>query len=179
MKIFIAGPRAIRTLNKVVKKRIENIMRQDLEIIVGDANGVDKQVQQFCFDNNYSFVKVFASNGKARNNIGEWEVVNVEVDSSKKGFDFYAAKDLEMVKVADYGFMIWNGKSRGTLNNIYNLIEYDKRTLVYLTKTKEFYTIKSANDIKILKKNPELLNQNPKNENKNNLDTDYKQITLF
>jgi len=173
MKIFIAGPRAIKTLNVAVKKRIENIINQNFNIIVGDANGVDKQVQQFCFDHQYDFVTVFASNGKARNNVGKWEVNKVVVDSTVKGFDFYAAKDLEMVKSADYGFMIWNGKSKGTLNNIYNLIKLNKKVLVYLTITKQFYVVKSFEEIEVLKSDPLFLNKNVNEE------MNFEQIKLF
>lgn len=150
MNIFIAGPRAIKTLNKAVKERLENILNQNFTIFVGDANGIDKQVQQFCFENQYNSVKIFATNGKARNNIGKWEVENVEVPSTVKGFDYYAAKDLEMAKQADYGFMIWNGKSKGTLNNMYNLVKFNKKVLVYLTSTKLFYVITTTQDIEAL-----------------------------
>lgn len=173
MKIFIAGPRAIKTLNSNVKKRIENIINQNFNIIVGDANGVDKQVQQFCFEHQYTSVTVFASNGKARNNVGGWEVNNVEVDPTVKGFDFYVVKDLAMVKSADYGFMIWNGKSKGTLNNIYNLVKLNKKVLVYLTITKEFYVIKSLEEIELLKSEPLFLNKSV------NKEPDFEQIKLF
>lgn len=111
MKVFIAGPRAISRLNSEARKRIDNIIDGGYTILIGDANGIDKAVQQYCTEKKYDNVKVFASNGKARNNIGLWDVVKVEIDSSTKGFDFYAAKDLAMAKEADYGFMIWNGKS--------------------------------------------------------------------
>lgn len=173
MDIFIAGPRAIKTLNNAVKNRLEKIMNQNFTIIVGDANGIDKQIQQFCFDNQYKLVKVFASNGKARNNIGQWKVEHVEVPSTVKGFDFYAAKDFEMAKNADYGFMIWNGKSKGTLNNIYNLIKLNKKILVYLTSTKLFYVIKTNEDIEALKSNPTVLVKSVETT------SDSEQIKLF
>jgi hypothetical protein len=173
MKIFIAGPRAIKTLNSAVKNRLENIMNQNFTIYVGDANGIDKQIQQFCFDNHYKLVKVFASNGKARNNIGEWEVEFVEVPSTVKGFDFYAAKDFEMAKDANYGFMIWNGKSKGTLNNMYNLLKFNKKILVYLTSTKLFYVIKTMEDIESLKSNPTVLTKNE------DTTKEFEQIKLF
>ena len=90
-------------------------MNQNFTVLVGDANGVDKQIQTYCYARNYKNVKVFNSNGKTRNNIGNWDVVNVKVSDNVKGFDFYAAKDLEMAKQADYGFMIWNGKVKERL----------------------------------------------------------------
>lgn len=150
MYIFIAGPRAVKTLNKEVKERLNNIINNNFTIVVGDANGIDKQIQMYCHSMNYKNVQVFASNGKARNNIGQWEVKRVDVSPSVTGFDFYAAKDLEMAKKADYGFMIWNGKSKGTLNNIVNLIKMEKKVLVYLTTVKNFYTVNTFEEIEML-----------------------------
>lgn len=148
MKVFIAGPRAISKLNSEVLKRIDNIINEQFTVLVGDAAGVDKAVQSYCTEKKYSNVKIFASNGKARNNIGQWEVIKIDIDNRIKGFDFYAAKDLAMAKEADYGFMIWNGKSKGTLNNIINLTLLDKKVLVYYTPDNEFHVLKSINDFK-------------------------------
>lgn len=106
MNVFVAGPRAISTLNKTVQQRLTNIINQNFTILVGDANGIDKQIQKFCHSLNYSKVKVFASNGKVRNNVGNWDVEKVQVAPHVKGFDFYAAKDFEMARNADYGFMM-------------------------------------------------------------------------
>src|SRR5690625_1706346 len=151
MKVFIAGPRALRSLNKKVIERLEKIMAQNFTVLVGDAAGIDKQIQIFYDSKKYNNVKVFASNGKVRNNIGKWEVEAVKVDPDVKGFDFYAMKDLAMAKEADYGFMIWNGKSRGTFNNILNLVKFKKTVLVYVTVKRCFYIIKSMSDVETLK----------------------------
>lgn len=150
MKVFIAGPRAISALNQKVRDRLDNIISNKFTVVVGDANGIDKAIQKYFYEVNYKDIMVYATGGKARNNIGEWRVVRVDVAPSIKGFDYYAAKDLEMAKAADYGFMIWNGKSKGTLNNIINLVELSKNVLVYFVPEKKFYTIKNLNDIKEL-----------------------------
>ena len=147
MKVFIAGPRAISVINNEVKDRLKNIIQNQFTIIVGDANGIDKQIQEFCHSQNYSNVVVYASNGKARNNIGHWSVQNVEVGKKIKGFDFYAAKDLAMAETADYGFMICNGKSKGTFNNIINLIKLQKKALLYFLPEKRFYSVNALADI--------------------------------
>ncbi|KYD05526.1 hypothetical protein MXL46_07230 [Heyndrickxia sporothermodurans] len=173
MNVFIAGPRAISRLNKDVMERLNNIIKNNFTVLVGDANGVDKQIQEFCHSLNYNKVRVFASNGKARNNIGEWEVYKVDVDRNVKGFDFYAAKDLEMAKKADYGFMIWNGKSKGTLNNIHNLVNLNKKVLVYFTPDKQFYTIRSLNDVN------KLGNKSNKNSDIDNGIKKNEQMSLF
>ena len=143
MKVFIAGPRAIRTLNDTVQERLNNIIKQEITVLVGDANGIDKMIQEHFSNANYKAVTVYASNGVARNNIGKWEVQNVPVNDNTKGFAFYAEKDKAMADNADYGFMIWNGKSKGTLNNIINLTKQSKIVLVYFTPHKKFYHIKS------------------------------------
>jgi len=141
MKVFIAGARAISKLNKDVQERLSNISSNQITVLVGDANGIDKAVQQFFNDTNYRDVLVYAMKGKPRNNIGNWSVEPVEASNNEKGFDYYIIKDVKMAEDADYGFMIWNGKSKGTLNNIINLTNLGKKTLVYLMPEKKFYTI--------------------------------------
>lgn len=150
MKVFIAGPRAITKFNKRVEERLNNIYSMQMNVIVGDAAGVDKAVQEYFFRMRYQNVSVYASQGKARNNIGSWEVVNVEVEKKLKGFNFYAAKDIRMAEEADYGFMIWNGKSKGTLNNVINLINRNKKTLIYFIPSNEFFTVKNLADLECI-----------------------------
>lgn len=41
-----------------------------------------------------------------------------------------------MAKDADMGFMIWDGKSRGTLNNMLDLVLQNKTCEVYFTESK-------------------------------------------
>jgi len=150
MKVFIAGPRAISKLNSEALKRIDNIINNQFTILIGDATGVDKAVQNHCSDKHYRNVNIYATNGKARNNIGQWDVISIQIGNQTKGFDFYAAKDLAMANEADYGFMIWNGKSKGTLNNIINLTLLNKKVLVYYTPQKKFYVLRSIDDVKEL-----------------------------
>lgn len=146
MKIFIAGPRAVTTLDPPVQNRIMSIMNKGMTILVGDANGVDGLVQQFAHERNYPNVIVYASNGKARNNRGNWSVASVDA-GKRTGFAFYAMKDMAMANEADYGFMIWNGKSRGTLNNVLNLIKQNKTVLIYLIPQKRFFSVKNMEEV--------------------------------
>ena len=143
MKIFIAGPRAITTLPEPVQNRLKNLSEKNHTVLVGDANGVDKAVQKYFAAHDYANVIVYASSGKARNNIGDWPVEAVPVPDGVKGFDYYAAKDKAMAAAADYGFMIWNGESKGTLNNIINLLADEKTALVYFAPQQVFATIDS------------------------------------
>jgi hypothetical protein len=147
MKVFIAGPRAIRTLSPTVQERLRNIIEQKITVLVGDASGIDKMIQEYFSDANYKDVLVYASNGVARNNVGQWKVQNVPVRDNATGFAFYVEKDKAMADNADYGFMIWNGKSKGTLNNMVNLVSFNKEVLLYFTPHKRFYHINSMDRI--------------------------------
>ena len=101
-------------------------------------------------------VTVFASNGEARNNFGQWKVESVPVAGNNKNFDFYTQKDIAMANRADYGFMIWNGESKGTLNNIINLTAQKKACIVYLTTHNMFFNIDSEEKcLKLLAMCPE------------------------
>jgi len=147
LKIFIAGPRKVTKLNDQVKDRLENIKRNNYTVLVGDANGVDKAVQSYFNNVFYYNVIVYSVNGKPRNNVGNWDTKNIVLNQKKKDFSYYTAKDKEMAKDADFGLMIWNGKSRGTLNNIINLSRLNKKTLLYFLPGKTFITIKNLEDI--------------------------------
>ena len=55
-----------------------------------------------------------------------------------------------MAENADYGFMIWDGKSKGTLNNIINLIARKKKVLIYLSPADKMIVIHNHNDLEML-----------------------------
>lgn len=147
MKIFIAGARSVQKLDASVQQRMMTIYQKGYDVLVGDCYGVDASVQKFYSNLGYTNVTVFASNGKARNNIGGWNIRNVVVPSNIHGFDFYKQKDIAMVNEADYGFMIWDGKSRGTLNNTINLIMQHKNVLMYLVPINRMIVLKTQDDL--------------------------------
>lgn len=148
MKIFIAGARSVKQLDDAVKQRLLSIYQKGYDVLVGDCYGVDSLAQKFYNDLDYDNVTVYASNGKTRNNIGKWNVHNVSVASNMRGFDFYRQKDIAMANDADYGFMVWDGKSRGTLCNITTLVEQNKKVLVYLTTARKMIVVKNSTDLK-------------------------------
>ncbi len=126
------------------------MVEQSFLILVGDANGADKAMQQYLADTHYSNVKVFCSGETCRNNISDWAVTQVSVGPKLKGRDFFTAKDKEMAAKADYGFVLWDGKSSGAINNVFELLKHDKRTVLYFSPEKEFYNISHLNDAKAL-----------------------------
>lgn len=76
--------------------------------------------------------------------MGSWPTKQVETANTMKSFAFYAAKDSAMAQEADCGFMLWDGKSKGTLNNIEVLVGMGKKTLVYFSPERSFFTLTSA-----------------------------------
>jgi len=145
-KVFISGSRRLGRLNQQIKARAENMISEGLLVLVGDANGADKAIQKFFFERSYSNVVVFFSGDSCRNNLGHWDTRSVKVDRAKRDFQFYAAKDVAMSEEADVGFMIWDGESQGTVNNILNLLERGKKVVVYHSPEKEFLTFRTPGD---------------------------------
>lgn len=52
---------------------------------------------------------------------------------------FFTAKDLKMAEEADYGLMVWDTKSTGTLSNVIELLKRKKCSVVFVNKSKGFY----------------------------------------
>jgi hypothetical protein len=159
IKVFFGGSRKIGRLNHAIKERANNIIANEYLILLGDANGADKAMQEYLDEKNYKNVLVFCMGNVCRNNLGNWETRSVHSSRTKKDFDYYSAKDILMGKEADYGFMLWDGKSKGTLNNILNLYEHNKKVLVYFSPAKSFYTVENEQDFwKLLREcDPDLL----------------------
>ncbi|MDP2931476.1 MAG: hypothetical protein Q8O05_03120 [Chloroflexota bacterium] len=146
-KVFIGGSRRISRLNKDIKSKLDQVIRKGYTVLIGDANGTDKAVQSYLASKNYANVLVFCMADRCRNNIGDWRTRGIEVSHNNRDFYYYATKDLEMEKEADYGFMIWDAKSKGTLNNIVNLLKEGKKTLIYFSPEKSFYTLDTFVDL--------------------------------
>ncbi len=148
--IFISGSMRIKNINKVVLERIENIIYEQFTILVGDADGVDASIQQILTKKSYKNVKVYCTGNYPRNNIGKWELVTVQTDHKPKTRLYFTAKDLEMAKHCDYGLMIWDSKSTGTLSNVYQLLTFQKTSVVFVDKLRKFINISSFEDFEYL-----------------------------
>ncbi|MEG4084862.1 hypothetical protein [Microcoleus sp. POL10_C6] len=110
--VMISGSRSIKDITAGLPS-IDRIMELKFSIIVGDAGGVDKLVQEYLRRSNYLNVKVYFAlwngNGKPRNTTG-YETVGVAGN--------YVDRDKMMCSVCDYGLALWDGTSRGTRDNI-------------------------------------------------------------
>lgn len=136
--VVIGGSRRMARLNKVIKSRLENVISGNFAVLIGDANGADRAAQQYFKEKQYDNVTVFCMQGNCRNNVGGWRIEEVVPRKGARGFEYFSTKDRAMIERADYGFMIWDGKSRGTLSNILYLLERGRPVLVYLSSEKRF-----------------------------------------
>jgi hypothetical protein len=132
MKVFISGSISISELPNSAIRKIDNIIEKNFTIVIGDAKGIDLQVQKYLLKKKYSNVIVYYAGTEIRNNVGGWNTNNIQNENNKKGRELYTLKDMAMAKDSDYGLMIWDGKSKGTLNNILNMKNESKRCFVIL-----------------------------------------------
>ena len=139
--VFIAGSIAISRLDARVKARISNAVDGGLAIVVGDADGADTSIQQHLVSIRAENVTVYCSGDRPRNNVGEWPVEHVYSDATPG------------TEIANYGLMIWDTKSTGTLSNVIALLEGNKKTVVFVNKAKEFVTVSDGFSLKRLLEN--------------------------
>jgi len=145
--VFLSGSRRCSRLTVAVRNRLDTICQKKMCVLVGDANGVDKAVQTHFAGHEYRNVIVYCSNGVCRNNVGDWPVHSVATDAKPGTRAFFSAKDKAMASDADYGFVIWDGQSKGTYDNIAELTIRGKTALVYTTKDHEFRTVRNLSDL--------------------------------
>jgi hypothetical protein len=137
MKIFISGSISIKKLDIDVLQKLDFIINKKYKILLGDAKGIDLLVQQYLYSCNYNNVIIY-STGNPRNNLFNWDNKKIFSNKFQGTIEFFTVKDIELTKDCNYGFVIWDEKSKGSLNNIKRLKEFNKKVLIYLNKQKKF-----------------------------------------
>ncbi|MEW6683620.1 MAG: hypothetical protein AB1451_11975 [Nitrospirota bacterium] len=148
--VFAGGSRKVTRLNAEIRKRLDQIIAKHLSVLVGDANGADKAIQKYLSDRQYDKVVVFCTADACRNNLGEWAVRSVAPPHETRDFAFFTAKDAAMAREAEYGFMLWDGESAGTIVNVARLVAAGKPVVIYLSPRKIFVTLKSRQELDVL-----------------------------
>ena len=145
--VFIAGSIAIKKLHPLFRDRLANIVQSQFDVVLGDADGADCSIQQSLFDLHAEKVTVYCTGLKPRNNVGSWSVENITSDAEPGTRAFFTAKDVKMASVADYGLMVWDTKSTGTLSNVMEMLRLGRKCVVFINKDKRFLNVCSANDL--------------------------------
>ncbi|HUP63147.1 MAG TPA: hypothetical protein VNA69_22340 [Thermoanaerobaculia bacterium] len=114
------------------------MIRRELTILVGDANGADKAIQTYFAEQHYANVLVFCTAGDCRNNVGDWPIRAVDAPYRVRDFAFFTAKDAAMADEADVGLALSDGQSSGTIVNVARLVTRAKPAVVYIAPAKTF-----------------------------------------
>jgi len=143
-KVFISGSIEIKKLDNLVIESLNKIIENNLVVLVGDANGVDSLIQEFFARKNYFNVVVYTIFQTPRNLISSYFKVK-NIKTNLKGRKAQEKKDEAMTIDSDYSFVIWNGKSKGSFNNILRALEMNKKVKVFYEKERRFLTKNEIN----------------------------------
>lgn len=133
--VFISGSIAIKSLPNDIKDSLKRIIDQNIHIFVGDADGIDFKIQEYCKSQNYYNVTIYSIYRTPRrivSNHFETKYIDVQTDikSERKR---QQEKDKAMSLDSDYSFVIWDCKSKGSYSNILRAIDNNKKIRVFLT----------------------------------------------
>lgn len=145
--VFLGGSRKLSRLNDAIRAKLDDLVARGFRILVGDANGADRAMQQHFAERGYAHVTLYAVSGGLRNNVGGWDVHRVAAPEGARGFERFSVKDVEMARDAGAGLMLWDGKSRGTLANVRRLLAQGKPVAVYLAPERRFVSLRSPADL--------------------------------
>jgi hypothetical protein len=145
--VFLSGSRKIGRIGDEIRQRIDKMVANDLAVVTGDANGADKAMQGYLAELKYRNVTIYFVGDEPRNNVGRWPTKNIAASERLSGRDFYAQKDLAMAKIADFGFVLWDGKSSGSVQNMVWLLAEGKKAVVYLSPEGRFHNIKTQDEL--------------------------------
>lgn len=132
MKLFISGSKSISVLSDDVKSTLDNYMANGTEFLVGDCYGVDAAVQKYLESKRYSNATIYCSGEIPRNNFITGAKVHSCAEAAKglTGSAFHYVKDIQMTQDCDQALMVWDGKSKGTGENIRRIMEMEKPNIV-------------------------------------------------
>jgi len=132
--VFISGSIGIQKLPFDVNESLYKIMTQNMTVLVGDASGVDCLIQNFFAKHNYFNVTICSIYSNPRyiaHNKFKFKYIQTQLDSGKER-ERQQKKDEFMTMESDYSFIIWNGKSKGSYQNIIRALNHNKKIKVYL-----------------------------------------------
>lgn len=129
MKYFVSGSKSISTLPESTIEVIDLFISLEAEFLVGDCYGVDTAVQKYLESKGYSNVTIYCSGESPRNSFVTGAKVHSCAEAAKglTGRAFHYVKDIQMATDCDFALVIWDGKSKGSENNIKRILNLDKK----------------------------------------------------
>lgn len=107
-------------------------MNLGYKIIIGDSLGADFQMQKLLAENGYPFVTVYYSGDRPRFNFGNWKTKHVSSNKYLSDYERQKLKDNQMAIDSDFGYMLLQGQTKGTMANVHKLLEQNKPCYVMM-----------------------------------------------
>lgn len=85
MNIFLSGSISIKQIPSIALEKIDSIMNKKYTILLGDANGIDLQIQKYLVSAKYQNVVVYYAGEKIRKNLGDWSTKQILPKNNEKG----------------------------------------------------------------------------------------------
>ncbi len=140
--IFVSGSSKTTTkdseyyrkkLPQSVREKLDIFMKQKVKFVVGDAPGIDRQVQDYLNSNKYAYVTIYGPDEIRYIANKKWKSKAIKAPEFEKGSkDWLAKKDVAMSKVASEGIcIILDEGSKATRENIKRLLNDKKNVSIY------------------------------------------------
>lgn len=129
-----------KKLPKEIRGELKSAIKEKKNIIVGDAPGIDRQVQDYLNKKRYKNVEVYGPGKQVRYSANKkWKTNPIESGKYKPDTDEWRAeKDKVMSKLADeaLAIVLENGGAGATRDNIKRVINRHKNVKVYELSSK-------------------------------------------
>ncbi len=152
--VFISGSRSIQYLPQEVQVRIDEMIQNGLQIVVGDSErGVDSKVLSYLYDCGYPKVTVYSihSRSRVKRLLPDWSFKRIVPDTAARRDDngrvanrreLETYKDRAMCDECDFALVIWQDTytnprfrrtcvSAGSLRNAIQLLLAGKPVMLY------------------------------------------------
>lgn len=123
-----------RTLPKEVRQVLQKCMDEKVDIIVGDAPGIDRQVQNFLNRHKYDRVEIYGPGKQVRYSANKrWKTNPIDdPDHEPMSPEWLAKKDIAMERAATEGLaVVLDEGAKATRNNVARLEANGKPVSVY------------------------------------------------
>ena len=139
-----------KNLPKPIRKELKNAMKSGSTILVGDAPGIDRQVQDYLHKKKYKNVEVYSPGTQARYKAGkEWTNHLVNDTKHEPGSkEWLAKKDVAMTNASSRGLaVVLDNGANATRNNVKRLREQGKDAVVYMLSSEGKRKDRWTNDV--------------------------------
>lgn len=123
-----------KDLPKDIQKQLDEHMRKGNRIIVGDAPGIDRQVQDYLNSKKYKNVEVYGPGKEVRYTANsKWKTNPIDDPDHEPGSkEWLAKKDIAMAEAADEGLaIVLDEGAKATRKNVQRLSDSGKGVKVY------------------------------------------------